>query len=137
MLIVFSKMPGGWVVTTTNHLENSRYCAKFPSTLFSKKNGTLCFPGSHFFFGCFLIGSCGFPVEIRFRHVLKNSQLLSFWRAFESDIGKKILMKYGWTEGWQRANGFRRCFGKRFVFFRHGEKKKHIISKHHGFSLAF
>ncbi|CAL1155463.1 unnamed protein product [Cladocopium goreaui] len=35
----------------------------------------------------------------KYRQRLAQSSGVSSSRAFESDIGKKILMKYGWTEG--------------------------------------
>eukprot|EP00930_Biecheleria_cincta_P016963 TRINITY_DN1361_c0_g1_i1.p2 TRINITY_DN1361_c0_g1~~TRINITY_DN1361_c0_g1_i1.p2 ORF type:complete len:145 (-),score=40.70 TRINITY_DN1361_c0_g1_i1:139-573(-) len=35
----------------------------------------------------------------KYRQRLAMSSGISSSRAFESDIGKKILMKYGWTEG--------------------------------------
>ena len=42
------------------------------------------------------------PVDclLKFVGVSADSSIRNpFARAFESDIGKKILMKYGWTEG--------------------------------------
>ena len=126
-------MPGGWFFTTTNHLENSRYCAKFPSTLFSKQPQLQkkkvyyvfqvvisCFAC---FFKWFLWITCWNSVSARSQK-LPTAELL---RAFESDIGKKILMKYGWTEGWQRANGFRRCVAEICVFFVTAKKKTYHL----------